>query len=101
MICYFDVQYILLQQYYTIVVTLVCYSLCVHTAKQVDEGETRLKAFFGTHEVKDKTCDLCTVLPVWNSSCPLHPGNVKVIGLYNNSLHCCIHVCSFSTRHPS
>ena len=49
-------------------------------AEQVDKGEGRLKLFFGTIEMSDKTYDLCTLRPNWNVSCPLHPGNTYTEG---------------------
>ena len=49
------------------------------TAEQVDAGEVREKAFFGTRVISEKTYDLCNLQSFWNMSCPLHPGNMKVI----------------------
>ena len=51
------------------------------TAEQVDEGEARVKVIFGTRVISDKTFDLCNVQAFWNISCPLYPGNLKVITL--------------------
>ncbi|XP_065913763.1 putative phosphatidylglycerol/phosphatidylinositol transfer protein DDB_G0282107 [Dysidea avara] len=49
--------------------------------EQVDAGEVREKAFFGTRVISEKTYDLCNLQSFWNMSCPLHPGPIEVATL--------------------
>jgi len=50
---------------------------CVYKpiGKEVDSGTTRMKAYFGTREVFDRSFDLCSSLNPVNLSCPFYPGN--------------------------
>jgi len=43
--------------------------------KEIDSGAARMKAFFGTQEVFDRSIDLCSSLTPVNLSCPFYPGN--------------------------
>ena len=44
-------------------------------AEEVDKGTARMKYYYNTREVFDRTIDLCSSLSPVNLTCPFFPGN--------------------------
>jgi len=61
---------------------IIKYIVYLYIGEEVDKGKVKYKAFFGTHEMAEKTFDLCSNLSPVNLSCPFHPGKYMIV--------CCI-----------